>query len=62
MQQSLGEVIRQVRRYRHLTQGELAGERFSKSYVSSVEHERIPPSAEALRFFAERLGQPDLNF
>jgi tetratricopeptide (TPR) repeat protein len=62
MQQSLGEMIRQVRRYRHLTQEELAGERFSKSYVSSVEHERITPSAEALRFFAVRLGQPDGNF
>lgn len=62
MQQSLGEVIRQVRRYRHLTQRELAGERFSKSYVSGVENQRITPSAEALRFFAERLGQPDGNF
>ena len=62
MQKSLGEVIRQVRRFRHLTQRELAGERFSKSYVSGVEHQRITPSAEALRFFAERLGQPDGNF
>jgi tetratricopeptide (TPR) repeat protein len=62
MQQSLGEVIRQVRRFRHLTQRELAGERYSKSYVSGVEHQRITPSAEALRFFAERLGQPDGNF
>ncbi len=62
MQQSLGEIIRQVRRFRNLTQRELAGERFSKSYVSGVEHQRIAPSAEALRFFAERLGQPDGNF
>ncbi len=62
MQQSLGEVVRQIRRLRNLTQRELAGERYSKSYVSAVEHNRIAPSAEALRFFAERLGEPDGNF
>jgi tetratricopeptide (TPR) repeat protein len=62
MQQSVGEIIRQVRQFRHLTQRELAGERFSKSYVSGVEHNRIRPSAEALRFFAQQLGQPDGNF
>jgi tetratricopeptide (TPR) repeat protein len=57
MQQTLGEILRQVRRQRNLTQQELAGDRFSKSYVSAVENNRIKPSPEALRFFAERLGQ-----
>ena len=60
--QHLGEVIRQVRRLRNLTQQELAGERFSKSYVSAIEHQRTAPSAEALRYFAERLGQPEGDF
>ncbi len=62
MQQPIGEIVRQVRRLRNLTQRELAGDHYSKSYVSAVEHGRIMPSAEALRFFAERLGQPDGNF
>jgi transcriptional regulator with XRE-family HTH domain len=58
----IGEVIRQVRRLRNLTQQELAGERFSKSYVSAVEHNRDAPSGEALRYFAERLGEPSGDF
>jgi len=62
MQQSLGKIIRQVRQFRNLTQRQLAGGRFSYSYVSGVEHDRIIPSAEALRFFSEQLGQPDGNF
>jgi transcriptional regulator with XRE-family HTH domain len=62
MQQPLGEMVRQLRRLRNLTQQELAGDRYSKSYVSGVEHNRINPSAEALRFMASRLGQPDGNF
>lgn len=58
MQQPVGELIRQLRRQRSLTQTELGGTRFSKSYVSAVEREKIIPSAEALHFFAEQLGQP----
>lgn len=58
MQQSVGEIIRQLRRQRSLTQTELGGDRFSKSYVSAVEREKIVPSSEALRFFAKQLDQP----
>lgn len=58
MQQAIGEIIRQVRRQRNLTQTELGGERYSKSYVSVVERSKILPSSEALQFFAEQLGQP----
>ncbi len=57
MQQSIGEVIRQLRRQSSLTQTELGGTRFSKSYVSAVERTKITPSTEALHFFAEQLGQ-----
>ena len=60
--QHIGEVIRQVRRLRNLTQQELAGERFSKSYVSAIEHHRTAPSTEVLRYFAEQLGQPEGDF
>ncbi|MBA2286339.1 MAG: hypothetical protein H0W02_12725 [Ktedonobacteraceae bacterium] len=57
-QPSFGSVIRQLRRQRNLTQAELGGERFSKSYVSAVELEKICPSQEAIDFFAEQLDQP----
>ncbi|MDQ2903256.1 MAG: hypothetical protein ABI456_18030 [Ktedonobacteraceae bacterium] len=57
-QPSLGSVMRQLRRQRNLTQAELGGERFSKSYVSAVELEKISPSQEAIDFFAEQLDQP----
>ncbi|MFL5658938.1 MAG: helix-turn-helix domain-containing protein [Ktedonobacteraceae bacterium] len=62
MQQAIGELIRQARRQHNLTQTELGGTRFSKSYVSAVERNKIMSSAEALRFFAEQLGQPDDYF
>src|SRR5437588_8303838 len=62
MQQPIGEFIRQVRRQHNLTQSELGGMRFSKSYVSAVERNKIASSPEALRFFAEQLGQPDDYF
>src|SRR5437763_9514837 len=62
MQQPIGEFIRQVRRQHNLTQSELGGTRFSKSYVSAVERNKIASSPEALRFFAEQLDQPDDYF
>lgn len=62
MQQPIGELIRQARRQRNLTQTELGGDRFSKSYVSAVERNKIVSSAEALKFFAEQLGQSDDYF
>ncbi len=58
MQQSIGELIRQARRQQNITQTELGGLRFSKSYVSAVERNKIVSSADALQFFAEQLGQP----
>ncbi len=53
----IGEYIRQLRRQRSLTQTELGGDHFSKSYVSAVERDKIVPSHDALRFFAEQLDQ-----
>lgn len=58
----IGTLIRQLRRQRNLTQGELGATRYSKSYVSAVEKNIIRPSSEALRFFAEQLHQPDDYF
>ncbi len=58
MQQAIGEFIRQTRRQQNITQTELGGPRFSKSYVSAVERNKITASSEALTFFAEQLRQP----
>src|SRR5205085_11707868 len=58
----IGEYIRQVRRQRNLTQTELGGDRFSKSYVSAVERDKIEASPKALLFFAEQLGLADDYF
>lgn len=54
---SIGETLRQMRRQQSLTQTDLGGEHFSKSYISAVERNKIVPSYEALHFFAEQLGQ-----
>src|ERR1700682_3291434 len=62
MQQSIGELLQQARRQCNITQTELGGSRFSKSYVSAVERNKIASSPEALRFFAEQLDQPDDYF
>src|SRR5205085_11347371 len=62
MQQPIGETIRQLRRQSSLTQTELGGTRFSKSYVSAVERTKITPSIEALQFFAEQLGHSNDYF
>ena len=53
----VGDLIRQLRRQRNLTQTELGGDRYSKSYVSAVEKNTIGPSSSALQFFAEQLEQ-----
>ncbi len=62
MQMPISEYIRLLRRQRGMTQTELGGEHFSKSYVSAIEREKIVPSYEALRFFAEQLDQPVDDF
>ena len=58
----VGELIRQLRRQRNITQTALGAPRYSKSYVSAVEKNTIRPSPEALQFFAEQLDQPNDYF
>lgn len=58
----MGVALRQLRRQQGMTQTELGGEQFSKSYVSAVEHDKIVPSYEALRHFSRQLGQPPNYF
>lgn len=53
---SLGERVRQLRVARGLTQTELAGERFSKEYVSQIERGKTRPTGETVDWLATRLG------
>jgi tetratricopeptide (TPR) repeat protein len=53
---SLGERVRQLRVARGLTQTELAGERFSKEYVSQIERGKTRPTGETVAWLAARLG------
>ena len=53
---SLGERVRALRTAAGLTQTELAGERFSKEYVSQIERGKTRPTAETLSWLAARLS------
>src|SRR5579864_6662200 len=52
----LGERLRQLRVSAGLTQTELAGERFSKEYVSQIERGKTRPTRETIEWLAHRLG------
>jgi tetratricopeptide (TPR) repeat protein len=54
----LGQRLRRARLARNLTQGEVAKNQFSVSYVSAVERGQIRPSLGALERLAERLQVP----
>jgi len=56
--QRLGQRLRRARLARNLTQGEVAKNQFSVSYVSAVERGQIRPSLGALEKLAERLHVP----
>ena len=51
----LGQRIRQLRTRRGLTQQDLAGNDYSKSYISAIEQGKSRPSVEALQRMAARL-------
>src|ERR1043165_1420657 len=52
----LGTRLRQLRVAAGLTQSDLAGERFSKEYVSQIERGKTRPTPQTLAWIAERLG------
>jgi tetratricopeptide (TPR) repeat protein len=53
---SVGDRVRALRVAAGLTQTELAGERFSKEYVSQIERGKTRPTADTVAWLAERLG------
>jgi tetratricopeptide (TPR) repeat protein len=52
----LGERLRQLRVAAAMTQSELAGDRFSKEYLSQIERGKTRPTRETLEWLALRLG------
>src|ERR671930_198004 len=55
---ALGQRIRQLRTRKGLTQQDLAGNDYSKSYISAIEQGKTRPSLEALQRMATRLDVP----
>lgn len=55
-QPAFGKRVREVRRSQGLSQGDLAGDDLSPSYVSLVENGRRVPGAKIARSLAQRLG------
>ena len=52
----LGERLRQLRVAAGLTQTGLAGDRFSKEYISQIERGKTRPTPETVEWLALRLG------
>ena len=59
---TIGERVRTARIAANKTQQQLAGDTYSKSYISAVEHGKMTPSVQALSVLAERLGLPMAYF
>jgi transcriptional regulator with XRE-family HTH domain len=58
----IGERIREARRRAGLTQQQLAGERYTKAYISALETGIARPSMVALTYISQRLGLPPSHF
>lgn len=55
---SVGKKIRFLRKEQNMTQEELAGDNFTKSYISLIERGKINPSMKALNYIAQKLNKP----
>ena len=58
----IGQRIREARHRAGLTQQQLAGERYTKAYVSALETGIARPSMVALNYLSERLNLPASHF
>src|SRR5438093_3119914 len=59
---AIGSRIRSARHRAGLTQQALAGQRYTKAYISALETGVAKPSMAALNYLAERLGMPASAF
>src|SRR5690554_2669691 len=58
----IGQRIREARLRAGLTQQQLAGDRYTKAYISALETGFARPSMVALTYICERLGMPASHF
>ena len=58
----IGQRLRDARKRAGLTQQQLAGERYTKAYVSALETGIARPSMVALSYLSDRLGMPPSHF
>lgn len=58
----IGQRIREARLRAGLTQQQLAGDRYTKAYISALETGIARPSMVALTYICERLGMPASHF
>jgi transcriptional regulator with XRE-family HTH domain len=58
----VGARLRAARLRVGLTQTQLAGDRYTKAYISALEHGHTKPSVAALTYLAERLGMQAAQF
>src|SRR5688572_17077321 len=59
---AIGQRLRQARLAAGLTQQQLAGERYTKAYISALETGIARPSMVALNYLSERLGLAPSHF
>ena len=52
----IGERLRSLRLAAGLTQTQVAGDRFSKEYISQIERGKTRPTAESIAWLATQLG------
>jgi tetratricopeptide (TPR) repeat protein len=58
----IGQRIKAARVQAGLTQQQLAGERYTKAYISALENAHAKPSMAALNFLSDRLGLAPAHF
>ena len=58
----IGQRLRDARKRAGLTQQQLAGDRYTKAYVSALETGIARPSMVALSYLSDRLGMPPSHF
>jgi transcriptional regulator with XRE-family HTH domain len=58
----IGQRLRAERQRQHLTQAALAGQRYTKAYISALENGQAKPSMAALTYLSDRLDVPITTF
>lgn len=55
---TMGERLRRAREEAGLSQRQVCGDQITRNQLSQLEHDRVGPSVENLRYFVGQLGRP----